>query len=226
MILRLLLFLIVLGCFKSTYSQQVFRGIVVDSATMAGLQSVHIKKKNSPEGTTTDSRGMFVMKALPTDTLLFTLVGYKPLLIPLLFEEETLIIRLPENISLLKEITITANRLGGHTIVRSQRTIPRVLPDADPTTTPFDYFSKWQRERRKLVKLIRENDRTITYLQVVSDPEVREEIIEEYAINEREYYALLAEFNKQSEALQYNTNHEVIKKALVKFIMENIEKKR
>jgi len=84
--------------------------------------------------------------------------------------------------------------------------------------SPIDYFSRWQKEKRKLLKFIQESDRTLTYLQVVSDQEIREELIEEYDLTESQYYDLLAKFNQQSGTIQYSTNADEIKKSLKGFL--------
>ena len=212
------LLLLSLGSFAQTH----YRGIVVDSASVSALRDVHVKIKNSARGVTTNANGIFSIDALSTDTLIFTNVGYIYFELPLLFEETALFIRLSEQINVLKEITIRASRLNVSSITRSQRIAPRPMSAAQGIFSPIDYFSRWQKEKRKLLKFIQESDRTLTYLQVVSDQEIREELIEEYDLTESLYYDLLAKFNQQSGAIQYSTNPDEIKKSLKGFLSKMV----
>jgi len=216
----ILLFLFLLGSIVG-YGQTLYRGIVVDSASVTELSDVHVKIKNSARGVTTTSKGIFLIDASPTDTLLFTRVGYTYFELPLLFEETALFIRLSEQVNLLKEITIRANRLQPSTITRSARTLPRPMSAEVGFFSPIDYFSRWQKEKRRLLKLIQENDRTITYLQVVSDQEIRELLMEEFSLTENQYYDLLAKFNQQSGAVQYSTNPDEIITSLKNFLKKS-----
>jgi len=221
-IIRLILFSFLLTLTIGSYAQTIYRGIVVDSASVFALQDVHVKIKNSARGVTTGEHGIFLIQALPTDTLLFTRVGYILFELPLLFEETALFVRLSEQVNILKEITINATHLNPSTITRSPRKLPTPMSGAEGVFSPFDYFSKWQKEKRKLLRFIQESDRTITYLQVVSDQETREELMEEYALNESQYYDLLAKFNQQSGDLQYSIDPGEIKKSLKSFLSKMV----
>ena len=200
----------------------MYRGIVVDSASVAALRDVHVKIKNSARGVTTDLNGVFLIEAAPTDTLVFTRVGYVYFELPLLFEETALFIRLTEHVTVLEEITISASRINPSTITRSPRKAPRPMSVAEGVFSPIDYFSKWQKEKRKLLKYTQEKDRTIIYLQVVSDQETRESLMEEFELTEEQYYDLLTKFNKQSGTLQYSTSSEEIKKSLKGFLTKMV----
>ena len=187
-------------------AQKTTHGIVVDSISLSPLQGVHVKIKNSLKGSVTDARGEFFITTQPTDTLLLSRIGYVDLAIPLLFEEADILIRLKERVRMLKEITITGTRLNASEIVRTARTMPRKMTTADAFSSPWEYFNKTQKDKRKAVKLINENNRIRTYVEVIHDQLLREEIMEELNLTETEYYNLLAEFNQQSEDVLYLTN--------------------
>jgi hypothetical protein len=213
------LFLISVLMPATLFAQQTYRGIVVDSSSVSALPGVHVTVKHSTKGVTTSASGSFIIQAMPTDTLVFTSVGYTSLELPLLFEETALFIRLRETIRLLSEITIKASRLDPNIIVRSPRTAPRPMTAGEGIFSPIDYFSRWQREKRKLLKWIEESDRTLTYLQVVSDQEIREQLMEEFELDETVYYDLLAQFNQRSaKSLQYSTNPQEIITSLKSFL--------
>ena len=192
------------------FSQTLTRGIIVDSVSLEALAGVHVKLKSSARGTVTDANGAFALLTRPTDTLFISRVGYIPIELPLLFEESGILIRMSENVRMLKEITITAIRLNSNESVRSPRRLPTPMPASFAFSSPFDYFSKWQREKRKLLALIRENDRTSTYVQVVTDPEVRENIMYEHSLTEQEYFDLLVKYNQESADVIYSTRPQEI----------------
>jgi hypothetical protein len=204
------------------YGQTRYRGMVVDSVTVSALKDVHIKIKNSAAGATTNDHGIFSIMAIPTDTLIISRIGYVQLELPLLFEETSLFIRLSEHVHLLKEVTIQATRLQPSAITRSVRKLPTPMSREAAFFSPIDYFSRWQREKRKLLKYIQESERTLTYLQVVSDQQTRELLMEEFSLNESQYYDLLARFNQQSGDLQYATSPEQILSSLKSFLNKTV----
>jgi hypothetical protein len=192
------------------FGQTVTRGVVVDSASMAALQGVHIRIKNSSRQTITDDRGFFSILTRRTDTLVCTMTGYQLLQIPLYFEEPGILVRMSEDVKWLDEITISATRLGPAEINRATRRRPTPMPEVEAFSSPFDYFSKWQREKRKLLATIEEHERTLTYVEVVTDPVIRESLMVEFRLNEETYFDLLVKFNQQNSDVLYSTNPEQI----------------
>ncbi|MFN3840010.1 MAG: carboxypeptidase-like regulatory domain-containing protein [Cyclobacteriaceae bacterium] len=189
-------------------SQSVYRGIVVDSLTLAALQGVHIQVKNKATGTRTTDKGVFSIFAQPADTLVISMIGYNPVEFSLLFEESGILIRLSEKVNMLNEITVMASRITE--ITRTYRALPKPL-EASALANPFDYFSKWQREKRKLKQIVDEHNRTFVYTQVVNDPELREQLMEEFNLSEPEFFELLVKFNSWSGNLAYSTDsHQII----------------
>jgi hypothetical protein len=187
-------------------AQKLTHGIVVDSATLKALPGVHVRVKSKDIFTVTGSLGAFQVRASSTDTLVLSMVGYTTAIVPLLLEEEDLMIRMGERYQLLQEVTISGNRLFESEIVRAQRTVPRKMTTAEAFSSPWTYFSRDQKERRKVVKLINENDRIKTYIQVINDQETREDIMFDHDITETQYYSTLAQFNKQSQDVLYSTD--------------------
>jgi hypothetical protein len=178
---------------------------------------VHVKVKGSSKGTVTDSKGEFYISAQRIDTLVLSRVGYVDLSIPLFFEEEDILIRLKERVRMLQEITISDTRLNPSEVVRTSRTMPRKMSTADAFSSPWEYFTRGQRDRRKAIKLINENNRIRTYVEVIHDQLLREEIMDELELEETEYYNILAAFNSQSQDVLYSTNRYEIIDALKTF---------
>ena len=209
-----ILFVVSIG---SASAQRTTRGIVVDSVTLKALQGVHVRIKHSGQGTVTNSMGVFTLATSPVDTLVLSLIGYNTLELPLFFEEEDILIRLNERIRMLKEITIKGTRLYDNEIVRTPSTKPHALSKADAFSSPWTYLSRGEREKRKVVRLINENDRIKTYIQVIHDVEIQESIMEAHELTEVEFYNTLARFNQQSADVLYSTDPYVIENSLRSF---------
>jgi hypothetical protein len=214
-------------------SQNMISGIVVDSISLAGLPDVHIRIKNIKRSTESNKNGSFIIMAADYDTLVFSAVGYHNLEYPLMGPESDVIIRISPSIKMLKEVTINANppeeimvkkpprytTSDGSTYTRSPT--PTL---ADGISAPFTYFSKIEREKRKLVKLREENRRIKTYVALINDPVLKSELLKKFSLTEKEYYDLLAKFNQEHQAI-YLSNTEEIKKQLYFFIKNSATKK-
>ncbi len=208
----------------SGYSQKKTRGIVIDSISLKSLSGIHVQIKNKSGGTTTNDQGIFILPTLITDTLVLSFVGYYTLEIPLFFEEEDILIRMNEKVRMLNEVIISSNRILPSVIYRSTRTLPKSTFSAGQGfSSPIDYFSKWQKEKRKLTKFINENDRIRTYVDVINDQALRESIMDKHELSESEYYTLLARFNEQNRLLSYSTNPIEIADALEAFFRKNVK---
>jgi hypothetical protein len=199
------------------YGQQVYRGIVVDSTSFTNLPYVHISIKQSGRGSITNTSGSFLISAKPTDTLVFSAVGYHSIELPLLFEEDALFILLRENTVLLSEVTISAKRLYPNKIEDRTKLAPKKLSPISAFASPFDYFWKLEREKRRLFRVVEENNRTQTFRQVITDPDVKSILMKDYEVTEDMYYQLIAEFNQQHAAVHYFTDPDAIMEALHTF---------
>lgn len=206
------------------FGQQIYRGIVVDSAKLTNLPDVHISVKQTGRGTTTNPLGSFLISAKPTDTLLFTVVGYKLLELPLLFEEDALFILLVENTLILNEITIKATRLYPNKINDRTKITPRTMSSLDGFISPITYLSKLEREKRKLFRVVEENNRTQTFRQVITDPDVKAILMNDHEVNEETYYTIIENFNLQHAAVQYFTDPDSIMEALHSFFEKQVGK--
>ncbi|MBX2962293.1 MAG: hypothetical protein KF687_07260 [Cyclobacteriaceae bacterium] len=200
---------------SQTLAQRIYRGIVVDSVSMENLPDVHITNKNRLQVSVTNIKGSFSILASPSDTLLFTCLGYRPVVLPLLFEEDVVLIRLRENVQLLANITVRASRLYPNKIEDRTRQEPKRMDPLQGFISPIDYFFwREERDRRKLAKYIRENNRTQTYRQVITDPVVMGIMTKAYGISEEKYFELLTQFNLKFSAVHYATDADEIMEAL------------
>lgn len=179
-------------------AQEMVRGIVVDSATLSALPSVNVQVKNSFRGTTTDEKGNFSIQAGSRDTLLFSLVGYERLELPL-WNYEPGIIRLSEKYTMLEAVTIDDYRrqdlYDGMFDEENARLDRRI---------PF-YFSKAKKEKIKVEVLKNENALVQTYVDVViNDPDFKRGVMTKYSLSEAEYYDVLRAFNERHYEVMYH----------------------
>ncbi len=214
----LILFSVFLFYFPA-YSQITFRGIVIDSASFEELPGVIIHVKSSERRTISSAIGQFTILANHSDTLIISLLGYQPIELPLLYEEDVMLIRLSEQIRLLDEITIRATRLYPNEIVNRTKTAPKRMSAIEGVFSPFDYFWKLEREKRKLARIVEENNKAQTYVQVITDPVVKDIMMKAYDLTELTYYERLAVFNQQNTSISYSTDPEEIMEALHDFFL-------
>lgn len=222
--LRILIFSGLLISFAG-YSQRLYRGIVVDSVSMKNIPDVHVSIKNTSRGIFADPDGSFQIVARPTDTLIFTSLGYTPLLLPLLFQEDVMMVLMKENVQMLANIVVRSTRLYPNKVIDQTKAEPKKMDAFDAVMSPIDYFFwREERDRRKLAKYIRENNRTQTYRQVVLDPDVTKIMMETYKISEDKYYALLSQFNERNVHVHYFTDPDAIMEELHTFIETALER--
>jgi CarboxypepD_reg-like domain len=202
-------------------AQTIYRGIVVDSASLVNLPGVHISIKHTSKGVASNTSGGFLISAKPVDTLVFSAIGYHTLELPLMFEEDALFIMLRENVTLLNAVTIQSYRLYPNQIENRTKVTPRTMSKIQMFESPFDYFWKLEREKRKLTRVIEENNRTQTFRQVITDPDVKKIMMEDHHINEETYYSLIEQFNIQHPAVHYFTDPDAIMEALHGFFDKN-----
>lgn len=199
--MRLVFIIGLIGCLATaSHAQEIMRGIVVDSATFNPLPFVTVRIKNQNKGTTTDTQGNFSITATQADTLVLSLVGYETLEVPLLGWEPSMIL-LPEKATMLKSITIYDLRLDDPYEGMFDEQIEQWRQQNK--SLPF-YYSRARKQKVRVGRLQQENLRVKTYVDVViNNPEVKATLMKKYALTEKQYYDLLAEFNSQNHLVMY-----------------------
>ncbi len=203
------------------FSQKTTRVIVVDSATVEPLPAVFVRIKNTNRSMLADPSGIFTITTRRADTLVLTHVGYKDVMIPLFFEEDAILIRMSEKITLLKEVTISSRKLYPNEINPRKSTPPRSATLGESLASPWEYFNKREKEKRKLALLMQENDRIRTFIEVVTDPSIKEELMRDHEVSETTYYDILVKFNQQKFPVIYSSDAEEIITALREFFDKN-----
>jgi hypothetical protein len=216
-LIRVLIFIAFLLLAGTISAQQLYTGLVVDSAKLSNIPDVHVSVKHKGKITSTNPNGSFMIYASITDTLIFSAVGYLSIELPLLFTENTLFVLLREDRIFLNEVIIKSTRLYPNKIEERTKIAPRKMEAIDGFISPFDYFSSLEREKRKLSKVVEENNRSQTYRQVINDPDVKEILMDEYEVDEVTYYQTLVMFNQKQTHVHYFTDPDAIMEALHTF---------
>jgi hypothetical protein len=73
--------------------------------------------------------------------------------------------------------------------------------------------------------VVAEQERVKNYLLVVCSPDVRQRIMEEYAISEEDYYSILIKFNEQSTGSLYDLTPEELIVVFSNFYQRHVFKK-
>lgn len=198
-------------------AQEVFKGILVDSASFAPLAYVSVQVKGKMKGTTSDSNGNFGIMATRDDTLVFSLVGYQRLEIAL-WDYEASVLRMAERATLLQTITIqdrsTDNLYEGMFDDQNAALIKKKIPF---------YYSKARKDKIKVGRWKEENLRVQTYVDVViNDPSTKVNLMKKFKINEQEYYRVLTSFNERHYSVMYYLTSGELLSFLNRFFEENV----
>jgi hypothetical protein len=194
------LIILILCLSWTTHAQELMRGIVGDSATFSPLPYVTVQIKNRTRGTTTDTQGNFSIVATQQDTLVFSLVGYETLELPLIGWEPSMVL-MAEKVTMLKSITIRDSRIENAYESMFEEENERWRQQNKKL--PF-YYSKIKKEKIRVGRLYTENMRVRTYVDyVIKNEELKENLMKKHSLTETEYYNLLGEFNALNYSVMY-----------------------
>lgn len=205
----------------ASIGQKMIKGIVVDSTSLTNLAGVNVKVKNTNRGTSTNASGIFALIVTETDTLIFSSVGYARAVLPVYLEDETMFVRMREESILLREVIIKdlGFRINQRYVKSPTLTTTKPLKagSSGGVGVNFAYFTKLEKEKRKLVRIMADNEKVKIYLDVVNDPDVKAEILNRFTISEDRFYELLAIFNAKNKEITYSANSALILNSLFSF---------
>jgi hypothetical protein len=214
---------LVLLASSMAFAQRTTRVIVVDSLSFEALPAVFVHVKNTQRAFMAEPTGIFSLKTKPTDTLVLSHIGYYEIVVPLFFEEDAIMIRMRPKVTLLDEVVISSRRLYPNELNPRISKAPKTRTVVGSLSQPWEYFNKREKEKRKLVKLMDENDRIKTFMEVITDPSIKEELIEAYSVTEETYYDILVKFNQQKFPIIYSNDSEKIIDALHRFFEQETQ---
>lgn len=206
---------------SESMAQFALHGMVVDSATMEPLQHVNVTIKTTGPGTVSDLRGSFTLNAGEADTILFSRVGYKSVLLPAVSVSQMVLILLKEERKILDAIEIDDKKPSwlpelppvsawrNQTLNKSFTEIPgfqgfQTFGPGYAFQMPGSGFKKEARAKKNLQQVTQENDKARDYIHLVNSPEIRGKIMADYDLSEEKFYELLAIFNEETETLFIN----------------------
>jgi hypothetical protein len=213
--LRYVLVVLVVGVAFHANAQMVITGMVVDSVSLEPLPGTTIRLKNANTGVTSGEAGFFTIVSRSYDTLVFSRIGYKQVQYPILGSEKDILILLREETRTLKEVVVNvySEEKPEHSAPREVKKLSMI----EGIQSPFTYFSKDEKEKRMLVRFQTEQQKVQTYVDLITRPQFRHEVMEAFSISEDEYYNILIHFNTENQSAHYLTDELEIKKAVHDF---------
>jgi hypothetical protein len=188
--------------------------------------------KGTAYGTITNVNGVFTLKVKETDSLIFSSVGYDRLELPVYFGEDVMFVRLTQQVIMLREVTITGRPEAAKKELPSlklrSKSLPwgGAMPNGGGAAVNLDFFSKREREKRKLAKLNAELARTQTYVEIVTNTEVKQELMDRFSISDSTFYKILTHFNEQHQEVTHSGNQGDILTQLFSFFEAEVRHQR
>jgi hypothetical protein len=223
-------------------AQTTLNGMVADSATLQPLPNVNIKILRTNQLTISNDLGFFSIPASENDTVIFSMVGYYSKVYPVKKIKDAVFVYMVEEQRVLKTI-IVGNvpipwlpNLPPEKVWKNNTNNPRATAiPGDPLIQtfgpgyvfkgPFSRFSKDEKEKTKLTKVMIENTKARGYIELVNTPEVKGKIMHDFALTEQEYYTQLALFNEKNKDIIYELEPKDLISLLHKYYAENAKKK-
>lgn len=201
-------------------------GIVLDSTTFQALPFVAVQIKSKPIGISTTETGTFSITCMKGDTLVFTRLGYKPVLLKITKANDRLRIMLAEDTKLLKDVTVYADYdikglddwkkdLPPNAQVQMKKQALEPLPNEVAVFGPGITIGLGGKDKTKNKR--DELNRTETYRKTISDPETKKQLISLYNLTEEQYNKKLERFNEENPDVFYLTSAQEIITMMIQF---------
>jgi len=211
----------------------MLKGIVVDSITLNAIPNASVRIIGGNYGTVTNQNGVFFIKVKATDTLIFSSVGYTRQIEPVYIEDEVMFVRMVQDVILLKEVTVFGRPEAEKKELPSLKIKSKAVPwyGAIPssgmgTSVNLDFFSKREREKRKLAKLQIELASTQTYVDIVTSPQVKQELKDRFSLSDSVYYQIITHFNEQHRDVTHSGKQSEILNSLFSFFEAEVRFRR
>jgi len=216
----------------SASGQKILKGIVVDSLTLNGIPNVSVRILGAGYGTITNANGVFSIRVKPTDTLAFSSVGYLRIVEPVSLDEEIMFVRMAQEVIMLKEVTVygrpEAEKKELPSLKLRTKALPwgGAIPGGGGAGVNLDFFSKREREKRKLEKIKAELASTQTYVEIVTNLDLIQELKDRYSLSDSSFYKILTHFNEQHQEVTHSGNQSTIITSLFAFFETEVRYRR
>lgn len=214
----------------SCFGQTVIRGTVFDSASFSTLSDVHISIRHTQKGTYTNELGKFVLVVDENDTLDFTRIGYYSISIAVIEIKAESSIKMIEKstvlrpVTLVSEIEIPTLEIPKETIFKNSHIdVGNGIRNVFGLGISIPFYKIFENKEKKRIKeLNKRNDLSKTYILVVTDPEIKQNIMTRYGLSEKEYYEILTIFNETNKNIMYAFTEIELITSLDNFFMINV----
>ena len=214
-------------CIASTaQSNLTVSGVVLDSTTFQALPFVAVQVKSKPIGISTTENGTFTVSCTQGDTLVFTRLGYKPVLLKITKANDRLRIMLAEDTRLLKDVTVYGDYeikgiddwkkdLPPNTQIQLKKQTLEPPPNEVAVFGPGITIGLGGKDKTKNKR--DELSRTETYRKTISDPETKKQLISLYNLTDEQYNKKLERFNEENPDVFYLTSAQEIITMMIQF---------
>jgi hypothetical protein len=192
----------------------IVSGNVISGDDLENLPGVHIYGRESRVGTVTNVGGMFRIRILKSDTLIFSYVGYITEKITFSNYKENnaeVVIRLKPDVRELDGVIVYSEHLTPEYLLRPKREpifvpgLPRPYDPGDIADVPIgsinygplSYFSKEAKEKRLLMESYARKKRELIYNQTINSQALREQFMNQYGLSRREWDDFIVYFNSK-----------------------------
>ncbi len=226
--MRLSLFVFFMFCYLDSLGQNGLevRGIAIDSASLNPLPYVAVQIKGKNIGQSTSEKGTFSLSVEINDTIIFTRLGYKPVLLPIKKNELNLKVILAEDSRMLKDVTVYGDLniagiddwkkdLPPNTQIKILQKSLEPEPGTIATFGPGIAIGFGGKDRTKNKR--DEISRTEVYRKTITSPEVKKQVMELYGISEEIFLKKLERFNLENPEAVYLISKEEIVTLLIQF---------
>lgn len=157
---------------EANAQKKIIYGYVLDSSTYSPVLNAHITNTNSNKNTETNNRGIFALAAAPNDLLFFTGDGYhfRTFRYNMLLQDTVIIYMVPVAHE-LAAVTVTARGYSHYQsdstqrrqefltdMVQPKRKVAKTAKSGAGMEINLDYFSKFQKSKRRAYKLFDEHE--------------------------------------------------------------------
>jgi hypothetical protein len=188
--------------------------------------------RNANTGTFTNEDGKFTLIIRDNDTLEFTRVGYYSESIVARNIPLEFILRLKEKATILRPVTLTSKieiptleipkeTIWKHPHIDAGNGIVNVFGPG--TTIPFHKIFK-NKEKNKIKELQDAAELSKTYIDVITNPETKRNLMVKYNLSEEQYYATLTIFNEANSNIMYALTDVELITFLDNFFLNNAPK--
>ena len=223
-IVKSLIFTFSLLLLKNASGQEL-QGIVLNE-NQSPMPYVYIVNLTQQVGSLSADNGVFMIKAVPNDTIRMTFIGYKPL--EIIIDENIILKQITSTMApldiILSSVWIFSNT--DYRIPKRYKGMPMKIPGiAEPSTEPtpqvsfspmmsgnyapgvvisgaLSYFTKENIEKRKAIEARIQTEKFITYAKLIELETIRSELKNKFNLSNSELDRLLIVMNLNKPQIQ------------------------